>query len=382
MQLVIDLSQAAGVTDMRPVRSSVMFAVARSFIHAFFDENPLSQLGIILLRNGIAEQLTELSSGPEMHVARLKGALDTSGSASLQNGIDLAIESLKGIPPYGYRESLILLASLSTCDPGNILDSIKVASSKKVRISVVGLSAEVHVCRTVADSTGGTYGIALNEEHLEELMLEHAVPPPAAPGSSGVSLVHMGFPSKAPDAPGSAAFVGADCVVQAGAYICPRCKGRTEELPSKCHICDLTLVLSSHLARSYHHLFPVKPFVELNREHVTQRLAASLEENGTSKTGKINLDSTDKIIKNDELRQLLDGVARCHGCSVVLKLSDQQTVTVAGRKQEDLVLDGDTSVVMCTECLQVFCYDCDVYIHEHLHGCPGCECSWAAREDC
>lgn len=31
----------------------------------------------------------------------------------------------------------------------------------------------------------------------------------------------------------------------------------------RCHICGLTLVSSPHLARSYHHLFPVKPFQEL-----------------------------------------------------------------------------------------------------------------------
>lgn len=34
------------------------------FIKAFFDENPLSQLGLIVLRNGVAERLTELSSSP------------------------------------------------------------------------------------------------------------------------------------------------------------------------------------------------------------------------------------------------------------------------------------------------------------------------------
>ena len=30
-------------------------------------------------------------------------------------------------------------------------------------------------------------------------------------------------------------------------------------------------------------------------------------------------------------------------------------------------------VVRCGECKQLFCYDCDLYIHETLHNCPGCE---------
>lgn len=50
--------------------------------------------------------------------------------------------------------------------------------------------------------------VATGEGHLQELMLAHAVPPPAPPGSSTVSLVRMGFPSKNPEAPGTAAFCG------------------------------------------------------------------------------------------------------------------------------------------------------------------------------
>lgn len=64
LELVIDLSQAASINDMRPVRSAAMFAAASSFIRAFFDENPLSQLGIVVLRDGVAVQVTELSSSP------------------------------------------------------------------------------------------------------------------------------------------------------------------------------------------------------------------------------------------------------------------------------------------------------------------------------
>lgn len=64
LHLIVDLSRAASLTDMRPMRSVVMFGVAQRFIRTFFDENPLSQLGIIVLRNGVAERLTELSSSP------------------------------------------------------------------------------------------------------------------------------------------------------------------------------------------------------------------------------------------------------------------------------------------------------------------------------
>lgn len=46
---------------------------------------------------------------------------------------------------------LILFAGLSTCDPGNILDSIKAAKQQRVRVSVIGLAAEVRICRVITD---------------------------------------------------------------------------------------------------------------------------------------------------------------------------------------------------------------------------------------
>jgi len=64
MELVIDLSKAASIADMRPLRSGAMFGAAKMFIRSFFDENPLSQLGVVVMRDGVAFQLTELSSSP------------------------------------------------------------------------------------------------------------------------------------------------------------------------------------------------------------------------------------------------------------------------------------------------------------------------------
>lgn len=42
---------------------------------------------------------------------------------------------------------LILFAALSTCDPGNVLDAVKAAKHSKIRVSIVGVAAEVHICR-------------------------------------------------------------------------------------------------------------------------------------------------------------------------------------------------------------------------------------------
>jgi hypothetical protein len=128
-----------------------------AFIRAFFAANPLSQLGLVAARKGICERLTELSGMPEAHVTALAAALrvgsggGSGGSASgpvfggdfsLQNALDLAVLSLSPIPPYGTREVLVLQSALATCDPGNIHKSLADAKAARLRVSVVGLSAE------------------------------------------------------------------------------------------------------------------------------------------------------------------------------------------------------------------------------------------------
>ena len=64
VQIIVDLSRASAIGDMRPNRLAVMAGVLQGFIRKFFDENPLSHLGLIIMRNGIAERLTELAGSP------------------------------------------------------------------------------------------------------------------------------------------------------------------------------------------------------------------------------------------------------------------------------------------------------------------------------
>ena len=44
---------------------------------------------------------------------------------------------------------LFLLAALSTCDPGDVMSAVKAAKQHRVRVSIVGLAAQVHICQTI-----------------------------------------------------------------------------------------------------------------------------------------------------------------------------------------------------------------------------------------
>ncbi|KAG6543114.1 hypothetical protein Mapa_015363 [Marchantia paleacea] len=324
--VICDFSRAAAEADFKPSRMGAVANCVEAFVREFFDQNPLSHLGLITIRNGVARRLTDLSGSPEAHIRALRANLECSGDASIQNAIDLARGYLSSIPSYGHREVVILYSALSTCDPGDIMDSVSECKKANIRCSVVGLSAEIYICKTLCDKTGGVYSVAISESHLKELVLEHAPPPPAVAESAVASLVRMGFPQRG--AEGTVALCACHREVKlGGGYTCPRCKARVCELPTECHICGLTLVSSPHLARSYHHLFPVPGFEEVS---------VQLQSQG----------------KYDVLRL-------CYGCQQELPTAGSKAI--AGVRLE------------CPRCKQHFCFDCDVYIHESLHNCPGCE---------
>lgn len=99
------------------------------------------------------------------------------------------------------------------------------------------------------------------QSHLKELLLEHAPPLPAIADYAIGNLIRMGFPQRGVEGLISTRSCGEELKVGIG-YACPRCYARVCELPTECRVCGLTLVSSPHLARSYHHLFPIPTFNE------------------------------------------------------------------------------------------------------------------------
>ena len=69
------------------------------------------------------------------------------------------------VVPAAALQVVVLYASLYTCDPGDIEDAITALAQHKVRCSVVGLGAELHVAKRISDSTSGDFVVALNEQH-------------------------------------------------------------------------------------------------------------------------------------------------------------------------------------------------------------------------
>ena len=263
--------------------------------------------------------------------------------------------ALAHVPVYGTREVLVVLSALSTCDPGDIRQAVAGCKKLGVRASVVSLAAELHICRTLCDATGGRYGVALNEAHLTDLVMAHAPPNPALAGAP-TCLVHMGFPDHKP-ATGDAA--GAALPGWEGDLVCPRCRGRVKELPSECGICKLALVSAAQLARSYHHLFPVGLFDEVAaaRGGGDDAVGGDGGRAGVGRSGG----GGEAGPAAEEAEEF------CFGCFGAFADASAPPPSPARGRPVGLAR------LRCPRCRRVFCAGCDELVHSALHVCPGCE---------
>uniref|UniRef100_A0A8C9TY87 General transcription factor IIH subunit n=1 Tax=Scleropages formosus TaxID=113540 RepID=A0A8C9TY87_SCLFO len=328
--VVIDTSRTMEDQDLKPNRLTSTLKLMEYFVDEYFDQNPISQIGIIITKNKRAEKLTDLAGefSPRRITAvwLLKHFSDSfCAGSSISHGWPRLKQSVSNrhMPGHTSREVLVIFSSLTTCDPSNIYDLIKTLKGLKIRVSVIGLSAEVRVCTILTRETGGTYHVILDETHFRELLTFHVKPPPAS-SSSECSLIRMGFPQHAiasvsdQDSKPSFSMSHLDNSsgpgLTLGGYYCPQCRAKYTELPVECKVCGLTLVSAPHLARSFHHLFPMDAFQEM-----------PLEE--------------------------FEGERFCEACQGELK---------------------DKSVFICSVCSSAFCVECDLFIHDTLHCCPSC----------
>lgn len=96
MVLVLDMSFAMAEKDLLPTRYRLTVNYALAFVKEFFEQNPISQLGIIGMRDGVAVRISELGGNPAEHIECLKAVegQEPQGNPSLQNALEMCRGSL------------------------------------------------------------------------------------------------------------------------------------------------------------------------------------------------------------------------------------------------------------------------------------------------
>lgn len=73
LYIILDCSEAMSIPDLKPNRFLNTLKMLQFFIEEFFDQNPISQVGIILLKNKRAEKISDLAGNYKNHVKMLQG---------------------------------------------------------------------------------------------------------------------------------------------------------------------------------------------------------------------------------------------------------------------------------------------------------------------
>lgn len=363
--VVVDASRAMLEKDLRPTRFGATVAHLQDFVAEFFDQNPIAQMAVVMMRNGVASVVSELSGLAQLHIERLRAlrarqhTLEPKGDPLLQNALELARALLTaggGPTSRSSREIVVVFGALFTLDPGDIHQTIDSLVRDEIRVRVIGLAAQVAICRElVARTNAGEcagYGVIVGDAHFRELLMACveplAVARRAAETATGVPVLRMGFPLRAPAAPGMPVLCA--CHPQGGGadtgYWCPQCRSRVCLLPCVCPVCGLMLILLTHLARTHHHLVPPPDYEETKEE------TKETKETNDSNNDNSNDSNNDSCNSNNDSSG--NSNERCFGC----------------------LAQGDGALgarYACAACGQRFCIDCDVFVHEVLHNCPGCE---------
>ena len=350
--MLLDLSYAMTEKDLRPTRHLLTINYMIAFIREYFEQNPISQLGILGMRDGVAIQISDMSGNPTDHINAMKAlrGTDPKGNPSLQNGIEMARGALYHTPSHGTREVVIILGALHTSDPGDIHDTIKACIKDQIRVSIIGLAAQMYICAEICRKTNAgdqnCYNVAVDEVNYRELLMGVTTPPVVHSTDTDVqkrnqaALLMMGFPSRIVEE--RATLCACHGNLNRGGYLCSRCKAKVCNLPATCPTCDLTLILSTHLARSYHHLFPLRNWVEVTWARAKQK-----------------------------------GSVQCFGCLTPFPAipANQGTAEQIKPAKKSRYAEGasESGRYECETCQNHFCIDCDVFCHEVVHNCPGCQ---------
>lgn len=186
------------------------------------------------------------------------------------------------------------------------------------------------------------YNVALDELHFRDLFLAATTPPVTrTPEQSGASLLMMGFPSRSLAPAGSMTFCACHSKPTREGYDCTRCATRVCRLPAECPACGLTLILSTHLARSYHHLFPLRNWVEVSWA--------------------------------DAVRSTACFSCQCPFPEATKTTASQPDKSAAAPPKPTAKGVSESGRYACQVCGHHFCIDCDVFAHQVIHNCPGCQ---------
>lgn len=333
--IILDMTSNMLELDYKPDRVQCMAKCNEIFIKQLLEDNPLTQISVISVYDGIGEVVISYNSNYIEIMTSILKCLKKGckGSMSIQNGLEKAKYLLVSIPPYGTKEVIFFLGSMRSVDNSFLFNEwVDGFCSNNITINAVLFIPELYVIKTITKMTGGVCLCAMNNDHLLKLTLENFIKPPPNNTTStplNINLVTMGFPDYISSQTNP---FGCSChqLLTNHGYSCPKCKSIVCYLPTKCPVCLIYLISPNHLAKSFVYLFQHPNIIPVKDEEHSKNESVSKEE-------------------------------KCELCENLF--ADNNHLT-GPRK--------NIYKYLCKDCDTNFCSECSMFILTTLHQCPVC----------
>nr|PVC54399.1 hypothetical protein MACL_00003114 [Theileria orientalis] len=335
--ILFDMSETMLEKDFKPDRLYCSFGALKEFVKDLFSKGPITQLGMVVMRNKVANLICQLGTNPEEQLELLGNSLKegADGPSSLQNGLEMCLNMLYELPSYSTREVLVIFGSNRTLDAGNILVTLEKLKQNNLTINSISLSPEnrrqlfggkgckspetptqqLHITSTMVSTMSDQIYmlpvsivwnklISLRKKWMEPVLLKVAFPPLKKTATVSLCVCHSSLVNKA--------------------YICPQCHSKSCYIPTKCKVRTFILIgaidhNNRHAVEStwYHHQIFQGLFI------------------------------TSYLPKNSSKYE--NTQVTCSSCNLRNNVGFR-----------------------CPSCDSWFCEYCNVYIQEELHQCPMC----------
>lgn len=252
LHVLIDASEAIDKSDFLPTFRANTTKILEEFIPSFYNENPLSVLSFLTVRDVCVKYCSDLN----IDIHSFLGQAGTRWF-SLLNGLEGSFDIIKNATYV--KEILVITASTSTKDPHGYSEVLERLKSHSIKVHFISLCGEVALYKSISKATEGKFHVPVDLDHFSAIM--SGLCRPSDYSGTKLSLVRIGFPRSTMD-PGVCA---CHLEMRDFGYECPVCKTMVCSLPINCPICETQLVSMLNLSRSQCFLYPLKLF-EARRE--------------------------------------------------------------------------------------------------------------------
>ena len=168
-------------------------------IDKYTENNPLSQLSFLLLRNRNVITLNDFAEPPEKTKTKLFSILkehrnseefslhntlqmktigqnEPFGQISLLKGLQKAKSLFAGSPLYFHKEVYAVIGSSNTNDTEDIYSALDFFSRESIRVSIVSLNCSCYLFERIVELCNGRLAVPSNKETYEDYIFDIAEP--------------------------------------------------------------------------------------------------------------------------------------------------------------------------------------------------------------